>query len=91
MLKRRPLGDLHQMIPWYVGEYTQVQNAIDFESARELLMEADKKLVQSRRCESIRNMMICISYMEYEKTPENNEIFHQGFKNRETKERWISI
>ena len=46
MLKRRPPHDLHQMLLWYVGEYVHVQNTSEIESARDLLMEADKNCLK---------------------------------------------
>ena len=44
--KRRPLNDIHQMLTWFLGEYTPAQKN-DFETARGLLLEADKKMVET--------------------------------------------
>ena len=38
--KRRPLNDIHQMLSWFLGEYTPAQNKTDFESAGDFLLEA---------------------------------------------------
>ena len=43
MLKRHPPNKNHEMLPLYEGVYEPTQNKIDFESAKEILMEADKK------------------------------------------------
>ena len=39
MLKRKPPNEYHQMLPHYEGIYKPTWNIIDFESAREVLME----------------------------------------------------
>ena len=57
MLKRKSPNDYHQVLPHYEGEYKPKQNSIDFESAREILMKEDYKMVVNRRIERIYNMM----------------------------------
>ena len=41
MLKRKPPNQYHQMLPYYEGNYELKQINIDFESAKNILMEAD--------------------------------------------------
>ena len=53
-------------------------------------MEADKKLVETRRFEGMYKMIESNSSTKYEKNPENKEIFIYGFKQIETK-KWIVI
>ena len=61
------------------------QNNIDFESAREILMKEDDKLVVKRRFESIHNKMLDRkSYTKNEDISENKEIFIYGFKQVKT-------
>ena len=81
MLKRKPPNEKYQMLPHYVGKYEPKQNNIDFESAKDILMKEDDKMVVKRRFERIYNMMLdFISYIKYEDIPENKEIFIYSFK-----------
>ena len=84
MLKRKPPNEKHQMLPCYEGKYEPKQNNIDFESAKNILMEADKKMVENRRFERINNMITYKSYIKYEDIPENKEIFIYAFKHVKT-------
>ena len=84
MLKRKPPNDYHQMLPHYVGEYEPKKNNIDFESAKEILMKEDYKMVEKRRFERINDIMEYKSYIKYEDIPENKEIFIYGFKRVKT-------
>ena len=68
------------MLPWYVGEYCPRQNIIDFESARELLMETDKRMVENRRFETINTMLESRSCAKNEENPESVEMFFLRFK-----------
>ena len=43
------------MFPCYEGKYEPKQNNIDFESAKEVLMKEDDKMVVKRRFERIYN------------------------------------
>ena len=52
-LNRKPRNEYHQMFPHHEGKYEPKQNNIDFESARELLMKEDDKMVMKRRFERI--------------------------------------
>ena len=80
-LKRKPPNEKHQMLPNYVGNYEPVQNNIDFESAKEILMKEDNKMIVKRRFKRIRNMMLDFkSYIKYEDIPENKEIFIYSFE-----------
>ena len=45
MLKRKPPNEDHQMLPYYEDVYEPKQNNIDFESARDILMKEDYKMV----------------------------------------------
>ena len=56
-LKRKPPNEKHQMLPHYVGKYEPKQNNIDFETAKDILMEEDNKMIVKRRFERIRYMM----------------------------------
>ena len=80
-LKRKPPNQYHQMLPHYEGVYEPKQNNIDFETAKIILMEEDKKLIVRRRFEGIYNLMMDFkSYIKYEDIPENKEIFIYSFK-----------
>ena len=69
------------MLPHYVGKYEHKQNNIDFESAKNILMKEDNKMIVKRRFERIYNMMMDFkSYIKYEGIPENKEIFIYSFK-----------
>ena len=59
MLKRKPPNEYHQMLPYYESVYEPKQNIIDFESAREILMKEDYKIVEKRRFERINDMITC--------------------------------
>ena len=80
MLKRKPPNQYHQTLPHYVGKYEPKQNNIDFESAKDILMKEDDKMVVKRRFERIRNMMDYKSFTKNEDIPENKEIFVYSFK-----------
>ena len=54
------------MLPYFEGNLIPKQNHIDFESAREILMEEDYEMVVKRRFERIKNMMVCKSYIKNE-------------------------
>ena len=56
LLTRKPY-EYHQMLPHYEGVYKPKPNIIDFESAREVLMEKDYKMIVKRRFERIYNLM----------------------------------
>ena len=86
MLKRKPPNEYHQMLPYYEGVYKPKQKIIDFESAREILMKEDYKMVEKRRSERITDIITCKSYIKYEDIPENKEIFIYGFKHVKTDE-----
>ena len=75
MLKRKPANEDHQILPHYEGEYKLEQNNNDFESAREILMKEEYKLLVSRRFESIHNMLECKSYPKNERIPEKKRYF----------------
>ena len=84
-LKRKPPNQYHQMLPDYVGKYEPKQNNIDFESAKDSLMEEDDKMIKQRRFERIYNMMSDFkTYIKYEDIPENKEIFIYSFKHIKT-------
>ena len=81
MLKRKSSNQYHQMLPHYVGKYEHKQNNIDFDSAKDILMKEDDKMVVKRRFERIYNMMMDFkSYIKYEDILENKEIFFYSFK-----------
>ena len=74
MLKRKPANKYHQMLPYYIGEQEPKQNNNDFESAREMLMTKDYKVVVKRRFEMIYNAMETMTYTKYEDIPENKVV-----------------
>ena len=84
MLKRKPPNEYHQMLPCYEGKYKPKQKNFDFESAKKILMEADKKMIKQRRCERIYNAKESKSYTKYEDISENKETFIYGFKHVKT-------
>ena len=84
MLKRKPPNEYHQMLPYYVGKYEHTQKNIDFESAKEILMKEDYKMVEKRRFERIYNAMETMTYTKNEDISENKEIFIYGFKHVKT-------
>ena len=43
MLKRKPANQYYQTLPCYMGKHKPKQQNFDFESAREVLMEADEE------------------------------------------------
>ena len=84
-LKRKPPNEYHQMLPHYEGVYEPKQNNIDFETAKNILMEEDDKMIKQRRFERIYNMMMDFkTYIKYEDIPENKEIFIYFFKHVKT-------
>ena len=66
------------MLPHFV--YELEENIIDFESAIEILMKEDYKMVVKTRFERIYNRMEGKSYIKHEDIPENKEIFVYGFR-----------
>ena len=84
MLKRKPPNQYHQMLPCYEGKYEPKQNNIDFDSAKEILVKEDNKMIAKRRFERIYNMMGYKSYTKNEGIPENKEIFIYSFKHVKT-------
>ena len=63
------------MLPYYDGKSIPKQSNIDFESAEETLMEADKEMIEQRRFERINNAIYSMTYTKYEEIPENKDIF----------------
>ena len=84
MLKRKPPNEYQQMLPHFVGNDEPRQNIIAFESAKEILMKEDDKMVVKRRFERIYNAIEIMTYTEYENIPENKEILIYGFKHKKT-------
>ena len=83
-LKRKPPNEKHEMLPHYEGKYEPKQNNINFETAKEILMKEDNKMIIQRRFERIINMMDYKSYTKNENIPENKEIFIYSFKHVKT-------
>ena len=84
MLERKPANVYCQMLPYYIGEYEPKQNNLAFESAREIFVKKDDKMVMKRRYEMIYNMVEINSYTKDEEFPENEEIFAFGFQHGNT-------
>ena len=80
MLKWKPANEYYQMLPYYEVKHKPKQKNIDFESAREILMKEEYKIVVKRRFERIYNTMECKSYLKNEEIPVNKEIFVYGSK-----------
>ena len=69
------------MLPHYGSKYDPKQNSIDFESAKDILMKENHKMIVKRRFERIYNMMLDFkSYSKNEDIPENKEVFIYSFK-----------
>ena len=83
-LKRKPPNEYHQMLPHYVGKYESKKNNINFESAKEVLMKEDYKMVLKRRFERIYTALESMDYTKYEDISENKEIFIYGIKHVKT-------
>ena len=83
-LKRKPPNEYHQMLPYYEGIYEPKENNIDLESAKNILMKEDDKMIKQRRFERIYNSIESMTYTKYENTSENKEIFIYGFKHIKT-------
>ena len=83
-LKRKPPNEYHQMLPHYQGVYEPKQNNINFESAKEILMKEDYKMVVKRRFERIYTALESMDYTKYEDISENKEIFVYGIKHVKT-------
>ena len=84
LVKRKSPNEKHEMLPHYEGNYEPKENNIDFETAKDVLMKEDYKMVVKRRFERIRNMMDYKSYTKNEDIPENKEIFIYSFKHVKT-------
>ena len=84
MLKRKPPNEYHQMLPHYEGVYEPRHINIDFETAKNILIKEDYKMIVQRRSERIRNMMDYKLYTKNENIPENEEIFFYSFKPAKT-------
>ena len=84
VLKRKPANEYYQMLPYYIGEFETKLNIIDFDSATEILLTAEKPLIQKRRFERKYSMIICKSYKKNEDIPESKEIIVYGFKHNRT-------
>ena len=91
MINRKPPNEFYQLLPWYVGKCcskeqlnTARQNNIDFESASELLLKADNKMVEKRRFERIYITIESQSYIKHEDVHEIKEIFIYRFKHIKT-------
>ena len=79
-LKRQPPNEKHQLLPYYIDEYEPKQNKIDFESAREIFMKEDDKVVVKRHFEWIVNLTECKSYIKNEDILEDKDLLFNGFK-----------
>ena len=72
------------MLPYYEGKYETIQDNIDFESAKEILMKKHYKRFVQRRFERIYNAIETITYTKYEELSENKKIFVYAFKHVKT-------
>ena len=46
LLKRQPPNEKHQMLLWYVGQYTPKTYIFIFESAKDVLVSAEKQMLK---------------------------------------------
>ena len=74
-----------QMLLWFEVEYIPRQNSIDFESAKEISMEVDKRIIESRRFEMVKTMSESKSCMRNEEFSQNIVMFVYGLKHIKTK------
>ena len=86
-MKRKPPDDYYQLLSLYVGESssreqvnTLRQKNVDFQSAKEILMKEDDKMIVKRRFERIYNAIESMADTKYEDIPENKEVIVYGFK-----------
>ena len=84
MLKGNHPNKYHQMLPHYQSVYEAKLNNINFESAREILMKEDYKMIVKRRFEEINIMMERKSFIKNGNISENKEMFIYGFKHFKT-------
>ena len=84
MLKRKPPNEQHQMLPCYKGVYEPRHINIDFESAKNILMKEDYKMIEKRRFERISNSIESMTSTKYENISKNKEIFIYGLKHVKT-------
>ena len=47
------------MLACYVGEYKSKTSAIDFEAAKEILLFAEKSIIENRRFQRLNNLIAC--------------------------------
>ena len=66
MLKRHPPIECNQMLPYQINEYEPRQNNIEFDSTKEVLVEADQEMVEKRQFESIYKAIETITETKYE-------------------------
>ena len=64
-----------QMLPRYEVEHIPRQNSIDYKSAKEISMEVDRRIIETRRFEMINTMLKSKSCMRNEEIPENIVMF----------------
>ena len=84
MFERKPPNGNQQILPHYIGEYERRQNNIDFESAKEISTEADKKMIVKKRFECMYNARESMDYTKNENFPEKKEVCIYGFKHIRT-------
>ena len=84
MLKRQPPKEKYEMLPRYVGDYTSRTAVINFQTANEFLLDAEKRMIDKRRFRRKNSMTECKSYMKHEDAPEKKELFVYGFKHTKT-------
>ena len=85
MLKRKPLNEYHQTLPWFVVSCAPRKNIIDFESAKESLLKDEAKMVAKRQFERRNKIIESKPCIKNEDIAENKEILIYGFKGIESK------
>ena len=63
------------MPQWYVGKNTPKTNNKAFEDAKEVIITAEKPMIENRRFERRNVLIACKSYNKNEDIPENKEFF----------------
>ena len=83
-VNRKSANEYHQRLHFYRDEYERRQPITVFESAKEFVLEANKKMIVTRRLERIYRAIKSMAYTKYEAIRENKQVFCIGFKHAKT-------
>ena len=84
LLNRKSANEHHQKLPFYRDEYERRQVFTVFESTKEFVLEADKKMIVTRRLERINRAIKSMAYTKNEAIRKNKQVFCIGFKHTKT-------